>query len=114
MIFEALPKEVENPDGSFGTLLDVQYGIYEGYKYEIQCKVRSIPNTTMCFQLWIHDGLKGEPKILEPIVPMTPSQSFQVIKAQYLATSSNAIRIHLHCKAGQGKIIVSEVVVLKI
>ena len=40
-----------------------------------------------------------------------PSDDFKIYNLDFLATDSGALRIHLHCKAGSGKIIIENVVV---
>ena len=66
----------------------------------------------MGFQLWIHDGAGGAIEAKEPMFPKTPSDTYyETIKVRFTITESNAIRIHLHCKAGIGFIKVSEVLV---
>jgi len=113
MIFEATPSEVTNKDGFFGAFFDLRNGIYQGNLYEVTCFVRSTANSTMGFQLWLHDTT-GNSSLLTPEKPLTPPTSGQEVSLKWKATNSNAMRIHLHCKAGVGSIIVEKVAVYKI
>jgi hypothetical protein len=79
-----------------------------------RCNVSSILNTTMGFQLWIHDGKDGTTKVVEPMFPKTPSTEGEIIKVKFTGTESNTMRIHLYCWAGQRMLKVSEVIVYKI
>jgi len=118
MIFEAREDELQNANKEFGAYFDLKNGIYEGYTYEVCCKVKSDPNTTMKFQLWLHDNVVGNRSSMRtkkmPEEFKTPSNDFKEIKARFIATVTNGIRIHLHNKGGFGKIYVKEVVVYKV
>ena len=98
--------------------LSPQNGIYEGYTYEVRCKVKSDPNTTMKFQLWLHDNVVGNRSSMRtekvPKAMETPSNEFKEIKTNFIATATNGIRIHLHNKGGLGKIYVREIAVYKV
>lgn len=116
MIFEATEDELLNPKKEFGACIDLRSGITEGYTYEIRCKVKSIPNTTMGFQLWVHDTIGKNPAVskTEPQYFQTPNQEYQEIKLNYVANSNNAIRIHLHNRGGMGRILIDKVIVFKL
>lgn len=118
MVFEAQENEVQNKNKEFGAFYDLKNGIYEGFKYEVCCKVKSDPSTTMKFQLWLHDNVVGNKSSTrtkkEPKEIKTPGNEFEEIKARFIATSTNGIRIHLHNKAGFGKIYIKEVSVYKV
>ncbi|MFZ3032366.1 MAG: hypothetical protein WA082_05040 [Candidatus Moraniibacteriota bacterium] len=116
MIFEASENEVLHERKEFGAYIDLRNGIYAGYTYEISCIVKSDPGTNMGFQLWVHDtrGGKDEVSKREPAMLTTPSTQYQELKLQYVANSTNALRIHLHNRAGVGKIYVDKVVVSKL
>lgn len=109
MIFEAAQDELLNSSGFFGAYIDIADKIYNEQTYEIRCKVSSTANTTMGFQLWIHEGNDGSSKVVEPMFPKIPNNKPEIFKARYTATESNKMRIHLHCTGGIGQIIVSEV-----
>lgn len=112
MIFEANENELMDPRKEFGAFIDLRNGIYRDYKYEVSCSVRSEENTTMQFRLWLHDSIGGASSINTPWI--IPPVSGEVIKLDFVANSTEAIRIHLHIKAGEGIIIVNEVFVRKI
>lgn len=118
MIFEANKNELFNQDGEFGAYFDLKNGIYEGLTYEVSCLVKSDPNTTMQFQLWLHDNVLGNNSSLRskkyPVKFETPGTKFKEIKVKFVATATNGIRIHLHNKGGLGKIYVDKVSVMKI
>ncbi|MFT3911444.1 MAG: nucleotide-binding protein [Ferruginibacter sp.] len=114
MIFEATSDEVENENGSYGAYIDLTSKIENEKTYEIRCKICSLANTTMGFQLWIHDGKDGKTKVIEPLFPKTPSIIPEIIKVQFTATESNSMRIHLYCRCGLGMLKVSEVTVYQI
>ncbi len=113
MIFYATPAEVTNKEGFFGAFFDLTNGIYQGNSYEVVCFVKSTDGSTMGFQLWLHDTT-GNVSILIPDKPFTPPKSGKEISLTFVATASNAMRIHLHSKAGAGSIIVERVAVYKI
>lgn len=118
MIFEASERELQNENKEFGAYYDLKNGIYEGYTYEVRCKVKSDPNTTMKFQLWLHDNVIGNRSSMRtkkaPEELETPSNEFKEIKTNFIATATNGIRIHLHNKGGFGKIYVKEIAVYKV
>lgn len=118
IIFEANENELKNANKEFGAYYDLKNGIYEGYTYEVCCKVKSDPNTTMKFQLWLHDNVIGNRSSMRtkkmPEELETPSINFEEIKTRFVATATNGIRIHLHNKGGLGKIYVKEVAVYKV
>ena len=112
MIFEATESDLADTRKEFGAYIDLRNGIYRGYTYEIICKVKSAEHTTMQFMLWLHDTLGGASSINTPLG--TPSTSGETIKLEFEVNVTEAIRIHLHNKAGEGKILVNGVVVRKI
>lgn len=112
MVFEASKGEWPHIESS-GAYYEIRNGIYKGLNYEISCKVRSSENTSMKFKLWVHDTL-GRDQKMEPLSAITPPNNFTTYKLTFIANSTNAIRIHLHCKEGNGSIIVKEVKVRKI
>lgn len=120
MIFEAIRGEVINEKGSFGAYYDLRSGIYQGNAYRVICSVKSSHAASMGFQLWLHDT-KGNPKgpdnkalLVRPLVPKTPSEKGEQIEVDFVATNTNALRIHLHCRGGSGQIIVEGIRVYKI
>jgi len=109
MIFEARPDQLENKNAEFGACIDIDQQIQEGNDYEIMVKVRSSPGSTMGFQLWVHDGNNDSFGKRSPLKFKTPKEYFETIRLIYTATTTNKIRIHLHCKGGNGLIEISEV-----
>jgi len=114
MIFEAKPGEIENKNGLYGAYIDIKNGILNEKTYEIKCKVYSSPNTTMGFQLWVHDTEEGNTKVTQPMFPKIPSISGETFKVRFTANHTNAMRIHLYCKVGMGQLHVTEVSVYEI
>ncbi len=113
LIFEALPNDLHNSKGENGAYYDLFQGMYEGSKYEISCWVRSEQNTTMGFKLWVHDTTgKNERKF--PANFYTPGLAPEEIKVGFTGTKSDGLRIHLHTRAGSGRIVVDKVKVVKI
>jgi hypothetical protein len=113
MIFEATESDwpIRNENGAN---FNLRKGLEQGKKYEVVCKVRSDKNTTMQFRLWLHDAkLHGAGNSIKTDFK-TPSTEFEEFKLEYTANETEAMRIHLHNKAGAGRIIVDEVVVRKI
>jgi hypothetical protein len=108
MIFEATENDLVNSNKEFGAYIDLRNGIYRDCSYEISCKVKSEKETTMQFKLWLHDTKGGASNIETPL--KTPSTSGEILKLKIKANVTEAIRIHLHNKAGEGKILVEEVV----
>lgn len=49
MIFEATESELQNDNKEFGAYYNLSNGIFEGNEYEVICKVKSDPGTTMRF-----------------------------------------------------------------
>ena len=114
LIFEAEDAELTDPRKEFGAYFDLTNGgVYQGSKYEISCWVKSENNTSMGFKLWVHDT-RGQSNVKFPANFYTPSMQFEEVKVGFTATSSNALRIHLHNKPGSGKIIIDKVRVVKV
>jgi hypothetical protein len=108
MIFEARPEDLLDPRKQYGAFLDLCNDIKRGSIYEIKCYVRSLPNTTMTFQLWLHDR-EGNESVLYPSSPIVPKEDGEEIIGTFKATKSGCIRIHLHNSGGNGSIIVEKV-----
>ncbi len=117
MIFEATPGELLHENKEFGAYHDLSDGIYEGNEYEVSCVVRSEPDTTMKFQIWIHDDITGNGSTRRarfPEQPETPAETLKTIRTRFVASNTNAMRIHLHNIGGNGKIIIESVKVVKL
>lgn len=110
MVFEANENEWDRPDKENGAYLDLDRGVYEGNEYEIACMVAAIANTTMMFDLWIHDTRESNTVTTYFFIP---KKKYKTVRLNFIPTKTNAIRIHLHAKAGAGKIMVKEVTVKK-
>jgi hypothetical protein len=110
IVFEASPEELLDSRKEFGAYFDLRNGVYQGNVYEVTCKVRAIQNTTMQFRLWLHDTRGGSDSTVVTEF-ITPQKAPQTIRLKYTANQNEAIRIHLHNKAGSGRIIVEEVLV---
>jgi len=113
MIFEAQPNEWTwsgNP-GQNGALYDVRAGITRGLFYTVECLAMATPGTTMKFRLWLHDTEGNNSVITEPETP--PTDKPKKYSLRFKATETRAMRIHLHCFAGDGRIVVSEVKVTR-
>jgi hypothetical protein len=67
----------------------------------------------MGFKLWVHDT-RGQGEMKSPPNFYTPGEEYEEVKVGFIATKSQALRIHLHYKAGKGKIFVDKVGVVKI
>lgn len=113
MVFEADETALMDDRKEYGAYYDLTSGIYEGSKYEISCWVKSEEKTSMGFKLWVHDT-RNQNGIKFPARFYTPGSDLEEIKVGFTATSSQALRIHLHNKAGTGKIIVDKVLVTKV
>jgi hypothetical protein len=113
MVFEANQNEWPSRHSENGAFLDLSNGIIEGLNYTIKCKVKSSLNSTMGFRLWVHD-VKGSSTITNPIAFETPpSDDYKEYSLAFKATETNAIRVHLHCKAGAGFLMVDSVKVIR-
>lgn len=113
MVFEANDSDLAGPKKENGAYIDLSNGIYKDSKYEISCWVKSSDKTTMGFKLWVHDT-KGRGEMKFPANFYTPGSTPEEIKVGFIGTESQALRIHLHYKAGNGKLFVSKVVVVKV
>lgn len=113
MVFEAEDSDLVSPQKENGACLDLTDGIYQGSKYEIYCWVKSSKYTTMGFKLWVHDTL-GQAEMKSSPNFHTPTSEYKEVSVQFIATKSQALRIHLHYKAGKGSIYVDKVKVVKI
>lgn len=112
MIFEASSNEWrQNLEG--GACYDLHNNIINGRSYEISCKVKASSDCTMGFKLWVHDVVGEKSLNIPNDFEVPPSNSFKEYKLSFTATNSNAIRIHLHCKAGKGRIMINEVKVIR-
>jgi len=115
MIFEATQNEWPEK-GYSGAYYDITNGIFNGNVYEVSCFVKSDNKSTMEFQLWLHN-IRSGPDYYEVKYPdnlFIPTAKGIEIKLNFNAISSNAMRIHLHCKGGIGRILVDYVKVHKI
>lgn len=110
MIFEANPDEWQN-NSEGGAYLDLRNGIQQGLTYHISCKAKSTSGTTMAFRLWLHDAMGKQSATTNWETP--PSNQYKTYDLKYHTTDSQAIRIHLHCKSGQGQINIKEVKVVR-
>ncbi|HTF17730.1 MAG TPA: hypothetical protein VK658_06645 [Chryseolinea sp.] len=102
-----------NPNGGEGGMFyDVHGGIAEGKVYRVSCRVRSDGECTMGFRLWVH-GTDTKPGTASnfPAPPAfhLPVSSLEELSTEYTANESKALRVHLHCKPGTGRIIIKEV-----
>jgi hypothetical protein len=113
MVFEAEDSDLTNPKKENGAYFDLGSGIYKDSKYEISCWAKSNENTKMGFKLWVHDT-KGHGEMRYPANFYTPGSRNEEVKIGFIGTQSQALRIHLHYKAGKGKISVSRVRVMKV
>ena len=114
MIFEANDNDLKSTKKEFGAFLDLKDGIYNGCTYEISCLVCSETGTTMKFQLWLHNSKSGGINAFSPKNPFIPPNEPTWIKSTLTANEKQTIRIHLHNKAGIGKIMVDKVKVVEI
>lgn len=116
MVFEAEDLDIAspgNPNNENGAYFDLTNGIYQGSKYEISCWVKSDKDTTMGFKLWVHDTL-GQAEMKSSANFYIPGIEYEEVKVGFIATKSQALRIHLHYKAGEGKISIDRVKVVKV
>lgn len=113
MVFEAEDSDLTNPRKENGAYIDLESGFYQGSRYEISSWVKSSENTRMGFKLWVHDKL-GKAEMKFPAKFYTPGNEYEEVKVGFIATQSQALRIHLHYKAGKGKIFVDRVKVVKV
>ena len=113
LIFEAKDHELNHKDG-FGAFYDLRNNVFEGFTYEISCQAKSETHCTMKLQLWIHDTKGGTPRSVFPEEHKTPSEQGETYKTIFKVNHTKAMRIHLYCKGGNGRIIVDNVTVKKI
>lgn len=113
MVFEADESDLVPPQKENGACIDLIKGIYQGSKYEIYCWVKSSRKTTMGFKLWVHDK-DGHAEMKSSPDFSTPSTRYTEVKVPFIATKSQALRVHLHYKAGVGKIFVNKVKVVRV
>lgn len=113
MVFEAIAVEVVNQERFYGAFYDLRNGIYQGNIYRVICLVKSANAASMAFQLWLHDTA-AKSDVKAPERPTTPRESGDEVSCDFKATETNALRIHLHCRGGSGRIIVEKVSVFKI
>jgi hypothetical protein len=113
MIFEANTNDWPTQNFENGALIDVREGIIKGLHYIVVCEVKSSINATMGFKLWLHDT-KGDNSMTIPVDFETPpSNNYKEYSLPFKATDSNSIRIHLHCKAGEGYIMIDNVKIIR-
>jgi hypothetical protein len=113
IIFESENKDLLDPRMENGAYYDLYTGINKGSRYEISAWVKSTFETSMGFKLWVHDT-KGDNDVKYPARFYTPDTTFEEIKVGFIGTSTQALRIHLHIKAGTGTIIINRVKVVKL
>lgn len=111
MIFkgDGNPKDV---DGSNINLL----GTLEiGKKYEISCFVKSIPETSALFQLWLHDNLGSESFGVDIKTEfINPRSEGNDIKLLFVPKYNKDLRVHLQYTPGKGQIEVDFVNIMEI
>lgn len=113
MVFEAIQNEWPTQNFENGAYIDLRNGIIEGLNYTIKCKVKSSLDSTMGFKLWLHD-IKGNNSMTNPIAFETPpSDDYKEYSLIFKATETNGIRVHLHCKAGTGFLMVDSIKVIR-
>ena len=113
MIFEANQNEWLTQNFENGACIDLRSGIIDGLNYTIKCKVKSSLGSTMGFKLWVHD-IAGIKSMTDPIAFETPpSDDYKEYSLIFEATDTNGIRIHLHCRAGVGFLMVDSVKVIR-
>lgn len=111
LIFEANIGDITNAEGRYGAYQDF-LGITEGDLYELTCYVKAEENTTMKFQLWLHNYTNGSGSTWRtrmPASPITPKKNYQKMKVRFNGTSTKSLRVHLEATPGSGKIIVDKV-----
>lgn len=113
LIFEAQNSDLTDSRHENGAYFDLTNGIYQGNTYEVSCKVRADQGSTMSFQLWVHD-VQGQNDVKYPTTLVTPTETYQTLRVRFVATASQGLRVHLHTRAGTGKIYVNEVKVVKL
>ncbi len=113
IVFQAEEADLVDTRKEYGAYFDLKNGIYEGSKYEVSCWVKSEQGTTMGFKLWVHDTM-GHNDGKFPANFYMPGVDFEEVKLGFTGTSSQGLRIHLHNKAGSGKILVDKVRVIKV
>jgi len=113
MVFEALLGQWSRGKGEGVAFYDLTNGVIEGLTYEVSCKAKSTDNTTMGFRLWVHDTNGNNSKTNPQNFVTPPSNNAAEYKLLFKATKTNAIRIHLLCREGEGSIIAKEVSVKK-
>jgi hypothetical protein len=124
MVFEAQKEDWnDEPNGAF---IEIHEGVFNAFTYEISCSIRASANSSMSFCLWVHDsgGAKWEtnPEIAKSTKINSqpgdefhqPGEQFEAVKLKYIATYTNRLRIHLHCKPGEGRIEVESLTVKKL
>jgi hypothetical protein len=113
MVFEANQEEWPFQNFENGAYIDLRSGVTKGLKYTVKCSVKSSIGSTMGFKLWLHD-IAGNNSMTNPIAFETPpSEEFKEYSLTFQATETNAIRIHLHCKAGLGYLMVNSFKVIR-
>lgn len=116
MVFEATSDDVVNERKKFGAYFDVR-NLVEGNAYSLSCEVCSVVNTTMKFQLWLHNDVlfKGSTwSMREPPAEFIPNIRWTKLEAVFSATATKALRIHMEATPGIGKIFVRRVKLIKL
>jgi hypothetical protein len=113
LVFEAKKEDLEDKRKEYGAYFDLTSGIYEQTKYEVAIEAKSDKGTNMGIKLWVHDR-KGRNDIKFPANFYTPGENYEEMKVGFTGTSSQAMRIHLHIKPGNGKLYVGRVKVIKV
>jgi hypothetical protein len=111
MIFKARLDDLQNKEKRYGAYYDFT-GLIAGDSYEVTCLVRSQPNTTMKFQIWLHNNIYGRTSTWshrQPTSPVTPGVKRQRIIAKFNVTETRSLRIHLECSPGDGEIYVENI-----
>ena len=111
MVFKASPEDITNREGRYGAYRDFPNLSSEG-AYKLTAWVKSEKDSTMKFQLWLHNDVVGRGSSWtkrEPANAFTPSEKRQKISTNFTITQTRSLRVHLEATPGIGKIIVEKI-----
>lgn len=111
MIFKAAHEDISNREGRYGAYRDFPNLSTEG-TYKLTTWVKSEKDSTMKFQIWLHNDVLGRGSSWtkrEPASAFTPLEKSQKISVNFTITQTRSLRVHLEATPGIGKIIVEKI-----
>lgn len=118
MEFRAEKQNLILPEKGFGAYIDIgsDAELSPNTYYKVSCLVTADSDTTMSFQLWVHDTSDkyNSYSVFQPKKPLMMKNKNRVLSLNFQTNNKAMMRIHLLALPGSGAIKVKKVTVEKI